>query len=208
MAFISVHGLGQDASSWNGVKECLDLKVTTVNLFELLHGKEYKYQDLYGAFCDYLNRFDEKLYLCGLSLGGILALEYTKHHPDKVKSLILIGTPYRIPKILYALQVMIFHLLPKDSFKELGISKKNFIELAKSMTTVNIRAGLDKVKCQTLLLCGSKDKTNKKSLEPLHKAIKTSEVAIVDGAGHAVNEDEPSELAKIISSKWQSCGSK
>ena len=203
MAFILVHGLGQDSTSWNDVKKHLNIAVNTLDLFELLKGKESTYQDLYDSFCDYLDHFDEKLCICGLSLGGILALDYAKHHPDKVSSLILIGVPYRIPKLLYMIQGIMFHLMPKDSFKELGVSKKDFIKLVNSMAKLNIKDEVDKIKCQTLLVCGGNDNTNKKSLKPLHELIKNSTVTIIEGAGHAVNEDKPLELAKIISSLWQ-----
>ena len=203
MAFILVHGLGQDSKSWNDVKKQLDVAVNTPDLFKLLQNKEYKYQDLYDSFCSYLDCFDEKLCICGLSLGGILALDYAKHHPDKVNSLILIGIPHRIPKFLYMIQGLMFHLMPKDNFKDLGVSKKNIIKLTDSMATLNITNGADKVKCKTLLICGSDDNTNKKSLKPLHELIQNSEVAVIEGAGHAVSEDKPLELAKTISSWWQ-----
>lgn len=45
--------------------------------------------------CD---KFDEPIDWCGLSLGGVLALNYAIERPDKVKSLVLIATPYMIPK--------------------------------------------------------------------------------------------------------------
>lgn len=203
MAFILVHGLGQDASSWDEIKAHLDMHVDTPDLFELLKGKRYRYQDLYNAFCEYLDHFDGPLSICGLSLGGILALDYAKHHPDRVRSLILIGTPHRIPRFLYAMQSIMFHLLPKDSFKDLGIAKSDFMSLTSSMKTLPILDDADKVKCKTLLICGSKDKANIKSLTFLHKAIKDSEVKIIDSAGHAVNEDKPLELADMISSFWK-----
>lgn len=38
--------------------------------------------------------FDVKIDLCGLSHGGVLALNYACVHPEKVHSLVLIATQY------------------------------------------------------------------------------------------------------------------
>lgn len=202
MTYVLVHGLGQDSSSWKSVTGHLSEEVEIPDLFDLLKGEDYRYQELYESFCKYLDNFSGTLDICGLSLGGLLALDYTKNHPDKVRSLILIGTPHRIPKLLYFIQGIIFHLMPNNAFKELGVSKKEFIKLSNSMTSLDIMNDVDKIKCKTLLICGSKDKADKPSLEPLHNAIKDSEVKIVEGAGHTVNEDKPEKLAQLISSWW------
>ena len=89
--------------------------------------------------------------------------------------------------------------MPNGAFKELGVSKKEFIKLSNSMTLLDIMNDVDKIK---LLICGSEDKANKPSLEPFYKVIKDSEVKIVEGAGHTVNEDKPEELVQLISFWW------
>ena len=35
--------------------------------------------------------------LCGLSLGGVLALNYAIEHPEKIKGMVLIATQYKMP---------------------------------------------------------------------------------------------------------------
>ena len=61
--------------------------------------KKASYHNLYSSFTEYCNNYDAPINLCGISLGGILALNYTLDFPDKVKSLVLIGTPHKIPKV-------------------------------------------------------------------------------------------------------------
>ena len=46
---------------------------------------------MYNTFSDFCNNQKEKLNLCGLSLGGVLALEFVKEYPERVNSIILIG---------------------------------------------------------------------------------------------------------------------
>lgn len=96
MKNILIHGLGQNDTSWNMVSEKLEkngIKVETPNLYLMIKDKRFDYNSLFKEFTDYCNSFDGKINLCGLSLGGILALHYAKRFPNKVNSLILIGTP-------------------------------------------------------------------------------------------------------------------
>jgi pimeloyl-ACP methyl ester carboxylesterase len=63
--------------------------------------------------------------------GGILALDYVKKYPEKVNSIIIIGTPYDIPKVLFKIQSMIFHFMPDSQFNDMGCVKKRFYYFSK-----------------------------------------------------------------------------
>ena len=78
-----------------------------------------------------VKQFQEPLHLCGLSLGGILALHYATVNPDKVASLVLIGAQYKMPKKLLKVQNTVFHILPNSLFQKQGISKQDMISLTK-----------------------------------------------------------------------------
>jgi len=62
----------------------------------------------HSVFVKYCNEFDGQIHLCGLSLGGILALNFALDFPQKVKTLVLIGTPYKVPKVAFSFQNIIF----------------------------------------------------------------------------------------------------
>lgn len=204
MKNLLIHGLGQNAKAWDSViKELPDIKVTALNLYDFFKNTKTDYDTLLASFMDYCNSFDGKLNLCGLSLGGILALDYVKKYPEKVNSIILIGTPYKIPKLLFKAQSLIFHLMSKSTFEEIGMKKKDFISLANSMGDLNISSNLNKVKCPVLILCGRMDKQNMKGAELLNKNIKNSTFKVVDNATHEVNVDNPQELAKLIADFWR-----
>lgn len=202
MENILIHGLGQDEKSWNKViKELKNIKVVSPNLFSLVQEK-MNYKNLYRAFSVYCNKNKDKLNLCGLSLGGILALEYAKQYPEKVNSLIIIGVPYNIPKKLFKLQNILFKFIPKSTFTKLGCEKKDFTNLVNSMSNLDIKGNLDKIECRTLILCGEKDKVNLKSSKELYKHIPNSELEIVENSMHEVNVDNPKTLADIICEFW------
>lgn len=204
MKNILIHGLGQNEVSWNKVEEELksnNIKVETPSLYSMLKDITSDYDTLYKQFVNYCNGFDEKLNLCGLSLGGILALHYAKEFPDKVNSLILIGTPYKIPKFLFKVQGLIFKIMPRSTFE-----KKDFISLVNSMSNLDIERNLDKITCKTLILCGVKDNQNMESAKLLNKSINNSSFKTINNSSHEVNVDNPKELANTIYDFWKDRG--
>ena len=108
MKYILVHGLGQDSSSWEKVKYELNLndEINCPNIFKICNDK-ISYNNLYEAFSEYCDTYSESLNICGLSLGGILALDYVINNPKKIDSLVLVGIQYRIPKLLMILKYYI-----------------------------------------------------------------------------------------------------
>lgn len=133
-------------------------------------------------------------------MGGVLALNYAIDNPLKVKSLVLIGAQCEMPKTLLKLQSIVFRLLPEKSFKGMGLGKEEFIKLTNSMMNLNFREKLKNISCDTLVICGEKDKVNKKATNNIAKGIMKSEIHFVKNAGHEVNTDASKELAKIMKS--------
>lgn len=202
---ILIHGLGQNEYSWCTVLSELQsnkIAAETPNLFKMVKYTKINYSSLFQKFADYCNGFEGKLNLCGLSLGGLLALDFAKKFPDKVNSLIIIGTPYKIPKFLFKLQGTIFHLMRKSTFEKMGCAKKDFISLVDSMAVLDIAKDLDKVECLTLILCGVKDSQNINSGKLLNENINNSEFKIIQDASHEVNVDNPKGLSEVIYDFW------
>ena len=115
---IFVHGSGHKATSWEKTISYMtnNEDIVCPNLSSILEGKEASYENLYSSFVKYCNEFDGQIHLCGLSLGGILALNFALDFPQKVKTLVLIGTPYKVPKVAFSFQNIIFRFLPKSIF--------------------------------------------------------------------------------------------
>ncbi|MFR8145259.1 MAG: alpha/beta fold hydrolase [Clostridia bacterium] len=207
MVNILVHGLGQDEKSWNEVKNQLNnsgINVETPNLFSIVSNYQVNYENMYKTFADYCNNFEEKINLVGLSLGGILDIDYIEEFPEKVNSITLIGTPYEIPKIIFTIQNIIYKFMPKRIFEKIGCTKKDMLKLLKSMSKLSIPDKAPNIKCDTLIICGEKEKDNinMKSAKQLNKVIQNSKFKIIKNAGHEVNIDNPKELANIIKDFW------
>lgn len=198
--YIFLHGLGQTSSSWNKTISYIEGQPENVclDLSGLLHGKKITYANLYKAFSDYCTDFSEPLNICGLSLGGIIALQYGIENPSKVNSLVLIGTQFVMPKRLLKLQNIIFNIMPNSSFEQMGFGKKDLIQLSKSMIDLDFRNNLKNLICDVLVVCGEKDKVNKKASMDLNRLLPHSEIQLIENAGHEINIDEPEKLGRIL----------
>lgn len=198
---ILVHGLGQNENSWINVEKELrkyNIDVKTPNLYAMLKNSLIDYNTLFKNFSDYCNNFDKQINLCGLSLGGLLALDYTKKFPNKVNSIIIIGVPYKIPKFIFKIQCLIFHIMPKSTFRDIGLNKADFISLVNSMNSLEINSMLDKIKCKTLIMFGDNDNQNMRSAKLFNKAIKNSCLKIIKNSSHEVNVDNQKDLSYAI----------
>ena len=190
MKNILIHGLGQNSKDWDTIKN------------ELAKGRKLDYPTVYQAFSELCESYQDKLNLCGLSLGGLLALNYAIQYPKKINSLVLIGTPFEIPKGLLKFQNIVFRFMPKAVFQNMGVSKKDFIRLSKSMVDLNFMDSATALDCPALILCGAKDKTNMESAKRFHEAMKNSKLVIVEASGHEVNKDNPNELVRVLQDFW------
>ena len=92
--------------------------------------------------------------------------------------------------------------MPKAVFRNMGVSKKDFIRLSKSMVDLNFMDSATALDCPALILCGAKDKTNMESAKRFHEAMKNSKLVIVEASGHEVNKDNPNELVRVLQDFW------
>ena len=155
---ILVHGSGHRAASWEKTVSCLGGRedILCPELSAILGGKEASYPNLCASFADYCAQVGEPFHLCGLSLGGILALHYTLEHPEQVRTLVLIGTPHKVPGVSFALQNAVFRFLPKSVFTSMAFDKRNTFALGSSMKNLDFSARAGGIRCPALILCGGK----------------------------------------------------
>lgn len=208
--YIFLHGMGQNASSWDKTKSFLPESTETScpELSDFFTAGNCCYSEMYSAFCNYCSGFSEPLNLCGLSLGAVLALNYAIDFPQKTASLILIAPQYSMPKFLIKIQNIMFRFMPDGQFADIGFTKKDFIDLTNSMADIDFTDRLEKVNCPVLILCGEKDSANKKSAVKLAEQLANAAFSSIENSGHEVNADNPALLAEKIkqfSSEFRAC---
>ena len=200
MKKILIHGTGHKAASWKETISCMNYQkdILCPDLCSILKGKEAVYENLYSSLIEYCSALDGPFYLCGLSLGGILALNYTLDFPEKVETLVLIGTPHKIPKAALGFQNVIFRFLPRSAFQGMAFDKKDTFDLVNSMKKLDFRSRIQEITCPVLVICGEKDRVNRKSAYYFSQNIENAALSVVENAGHAVNEENPKALARVL----------
>lgn len=210
MSTLFLHGLGQNELSWDPLLYYLSAgagKVMCPDLSTFLEGEERTYTGLYHSLVEYCGHCPDKISLCGLSLGAILALNYAIDYPENVSTLVLIAGQDKMPGNLLKLQNWFFRLMPKHSFESTGFSKNDFITLTSSMADLDFSGKLGKVACPALVLCGARDKANKKAAVRLAQGIKGARLQFIKNAGHEVNTDAPEQLADCLNDFYEGLGS-
>ena len=197
---ILIHGSGHKASSWQKTISFLDHQEDSLcpDLSAILNGREASFPNLRAAFAQYCARAGVPVHLCGLSLGGILALDYALDHAENVKTLVLIGTPHKVPKFAFALQNVVFRFLPKSTFASMAFDKRDTFALGNTMKDLDFSGRLEEIRCPTLILCGEKDGANLKSARFLAEHIPGAELQVIGNTGHVVNEENPKALAERL----------
>ncbi len=200
MRQIYVHGLGQTPASWDKTISYLKDRENSIcpDLARIIGHGEASYENLYRAFSDVCDEAGEPVDLCGLSLGGILALHYAAEHAEKVNSLVLIAAQYKMPKRMLRLQNIIFRFMPGSMFAQTGFGKSEFITLCKTMMELDFSTALARISCPVLVVCGEKDGANKKASAELAGILQNAEFREVEGAGHEINTEAPEQLARLL----------
>ena len=200
MKTVFLHGLGQTSSGWDGTLRELHCGGDALcpDLRDWASEGEVDYPRLYRALEAYCAALEGPLNLCGLSLGGILALQYTIEHPDRVSALALIGAQYRMPRGLLRLQNAAFRVMPDTAFLSMGWGKRDVIALTKSMLSLNLQSDLDKIRCPVAVLYGEKDSANRKAALQMKERIAGAQLHVIPGAGHEANADAPAALARVL----------
>ena len=200
MKQIYLHWLGQNPDSWSKVIEQLEAAEHSMcpDLSELVQGQDTTYQNLYAAFSAMCDEIEEDICLCGLSLGGVLALNYAIEHPEKIKGLVLIATQYKMPKKLLRVQNAIFRFMPKSMFQQTGFGKSDFLKLCNTMMELDFSDSIYNVSCPTLVIYGEKDRANKNASIELANMLIDAELQVFNGVGHEINIEAPDKLEETL----------
>lgn len=204
MNCVFIHGLGQTPESWDAVASRLPAgpEIHRSALDAAAAEGPLTYGRLYGAFAGECGRLEGPLRLCGISLGAVLAMQYALEEPARVDSLVLIAPQYRMPRLLLKFQNAVFRLLPRAAFRGMGFERRDVISLTQSMGELDFTARLGELKCPALIVCGGRDRANRRAAEEMARALPRAGLSIVEGAGHEVNVDAPGELSALIREAW------
>ena len=91
-----------------------------------------------------------------------------------------------------------FRLMPADSFRKIGMEKQAVIKLCASMAELDLRPVLEQITCPVLVLCGEKDRANRRAAEELGRMLPNGELRLIAEGGHEANKDAPEALSVLL----------
>ena len=199
MKLIFLHGLGQSADSWKEVQDFLaDYPSEAIELFPSGVGT---YQEAKERIYQYLSKETEPFVLVGLSLGAALALELSNYDLPNLQALVLSGCPLKLEgNIPFYIQSLIFKLLPKRIFERQGVDKSLLVGVSDELKKLDLRDVARNCPYPSLLICGSQDKPNLKSMKGLQQLMPDSQFQIIPDGSHVLNRAKPKEFAEITRS--------
>ena len=196
MKIVFLHGLGQRAADWDQVASQFH-NTDCPELFEIA-GEKLNYSAILSSLEERYEYEKEPLCLCGLSLGGMLALDYALCHGDQVAAMVLLGARDRTPRLLMDIQDLLFRCMPDKAFASTGMKKEQVRDLTRSMKNLDFTDRLSTIHCPVTVACGEKDHPNLAAARRLAKYLPNARLYVVPHAGHELNADAPDTVVQVV----------
>jgi len=225
---VLLHGLGIDSAMWqpqlHGLAEHMEIHAPNLPDFgegDARIGSVRAAADQLGA--DLEARRLGSVYLCGLSLGGMVAMALASRRPAGVRGLIVSGAQVRVSLWLRTLLLGVGRLvpervllsgtnLPPQAGPDLRDAEQRFAQrLGKAGILVAMRTAaetdltedLSRITCPTLVLCGERDNPlNRSAARRIAATVPGAQLRFIPGAGHVWNLEQPdrfnSELLRFV----------
>lgn len=144
-------------------------------------------------------------HLIGYSDGGIISLLVAIHRPELVKTITLIGANYEhddsgspIPPWEPSAEERTKYAKFSPDAPETLVEKiKKMVHIWATEPKMTI-AQLQTIKCPALIIAGDDDVIKLPHTQEIFEAIENSRLAIIPGASHLIDKDQPELLNKVI----------
>lgn len=195
---VFLHGIGQDASSWDGVIAALPgVQCTALELAPVWGRDDFTLEQAVDQVLELIEHRGP-VHLVGLSLGAVLATKLAADHPDRVASLVLSGGQVAPPRQLMRLQNAVIGVLPARLAAPPGMTKAQMLAVLRSIAEMDLSTDLVRITARTLVLAGEKDRPNLPAARQLADGIGGAMLQIVPGARHEWNVAMPAEFARRL----------
>lgn len=232
-ALVLLDSLGSDLSMWDPQVAPLARRFRVIRFDLRGHGRSpvppgpYQIADLAGDVLALLDRLEvERANLCGLSLGGMIALWLGEHAPDRVDRLVLCCTSARLePSEAWTARAATVRTQGMGAVADLVVGRwftppyaaghpelvaqmramiasqpaDGYASCCEAIAAMDLRSALASVRAPTLLIAGAEDP----AIPPEHSeriaaAIEGARVVIVPDASHLANVEQPERVTAAI----------
>ncbi|MDL2318018.1 alpha/beta fold hydrolase [Eubacteriales bacterium OttesenSCG-928-A19] len=228
---VFLHGFSLDVGQWSRQVDHFSREYRVITLDARGHGRstlppgkvlsDVFWRDVV-ALLDHLRI--PKAILCGLSMGGHVAIQVAIHAPARVDGLILIGSICTnrfntYERLVVPVNRLCQRLMPMRWIAwgiSVGMGSYNrkarpYIRQAvqsmshdvynrawRAVSTMESRAGLPGISCPVLLLIGDHDSMTRRQQQYMHAHIRGSRLVTIERAHHGTNLDNPEQVEREI----------
>lgn len=196
---VLLHGAGQGPESWKGVLDALPDSLHTLTP-ALGVNSTFSIADAAHRVVAHLDEHGlERVVVCGLSLGAMVAAQVAVDHPERIKAIGLSGLQVRPPQLLMRVQNLVLRGVPARWLERDGQpSKADLLHVLDAVAHVDLTTVLPRITAPALVLCGARDRANLVAARHAAELIPQARLRIVAGAGHAWNVTHPEEFARVV----------
>lgn len=136
--------------------------------------------------------------ICGIGLGAMIALQLGATHPDRVSHLVLVTRQVALSPLLLSLPAVVVRLLPATAVRRLGAGQPQLLALLDQVRPVDATPLATQVPTRCLVLCGARDRLNRRASESLARALPDAELRLLPTATSTWSSSSPSLLADAL----------
>lgn len=213
---VLLHGLGTGPSGWQPQVEALSSSRTVLTP-ALRLDSDFDFGSEASRILEGVH--EEKMDLCGLSLGALIALRAAVDAPGRVRRLAVSAGFASLPRSLAFLQLVLGNatrLMPAGVLRGqlcAGVTEPHR-ETAKLETAqldgpairhlfregrrFDVSARLERLTMPVLVVVGANDWANKRPSGRLADQLPSAELEVIPGAGHVANLDAPDAFSEAL----------
>jgi 3-oxoadipate enol-lactonase len=238
---VFINSLGTNLHLWDAVISCLPSQLPLVRYDKRGHGLSdtppapYTIRDHSEDLASFLEQLKiESAIVIGISVGGLIAMDYAIRHPNRVQTLILSDTSPRIGTAdgwseriqtirERGLAGMVTNILDRwfaPTFKSqepaiyqgfanmlLQTPVEGYIGTCAALRDADLHETVRQINAPSLILCGARDiSTPPNLMSDLAEMLPNARFQVIEDAGHLPCVEQPKTMAMMIQQFLQEAG--
>ncbi len=195
-----LHGAGMSPPSWQDVVTELGGRPLHAPWLRGLKPTQSGGFDLDAAVSELLTRLDlddlERVDLCGVQLGGMVALRMAAQAPAKVGAVVVVDTPVVPSAAALRVQRTLMRLMPERAFAASGVTKAKALEAMSAMSGLDLSDDLGRVTAPVLVVASQGDRAAVAGAEVLRQRLASAETVELQGSSPLREQAGP--LARAV----------
>lgn len=199
VALVLLHGAGQTPASWDGVVDALPGHIDA-HALDLRLDTSFTLPAATRDVARHIDCLDhEKVVLCGLSLGAVIAALAAAERTDRVTALALSGIQIRPNPLLMRLQHAVIRAAPARLIETgTGPSKHDLLHVLNVAADIDVTQTLSRLPIPALVLCGTNDRANLGAARRAARLLPNARLELVPDVGHEWNRTHPQLFARTL----------